>query len=217
MNPIAWTSLALMRWFATQGSSSRLRVGVDGGFVLTRGEPLVMMVPALGRFGRWTVPVQCVTQAGGAQLTQRTAGASDHVIGVAVPTAFDLGAYPDLNARRASVAAAESAATDARGAALVVSRFVCTVSDNGSSVVWVKVAGSLDLATVPKFEQVMRHAELGAGLLLLDLRRLTSVDAAAVCVIVDAGHRARLDRRRLVVTRGSHQVESLLALSGAAE
>jgi anti-sigma B factor antagonist len=95
---------------------------------------------------------------------------------------------------------------------------VCTVSDNGSTVVWVQLAGALGLATSWKAEQALRRAELlGARLLLLDLRKLAWADSGGVRVIVAASRRARGEGRKLIVTGASRQVETLLALSGPAE
>jgi anti-anti-sigma factor len=85
--------------------------------------------------------------------------------------------------------------------------------DCGSDVAWVQVAGELDIATAPAFEQTLRDAELRARLVVVDLRELTFTDSCGLHVISRASIRAQRAGRRLVLVRGPSQTDRLFALA----
>jgi anti-sigma B factor antagonist len=93
--------------------------------------------------------------------------------------------------------------------------FRCTQSDGGLGVVWVRVAGELDIASASQLAQTLAHAEGRARRVVLDLRELTFMDTSGVHAIVDASVSATAAGRRLVVVRGASQVDRMLALTGA--
>jgi len=95
--------------------------------------------------------------------------------------------------------------------------FVCSWTDGGRDAVWVHLQGELDLATVPQLTQTLRRPELQARLVVLDLRELTFIDSSGVHAIVEADSRARRDGRRLVVLRGSANVDRLFTLTGSSD
>lgn len=93
------------------------------------------------------------------------------------------------------------------------SRFECSLSYGSLQSAWVRVAGELDLATVPQLELTVRRAERNARLIVLDLRELTFIDAAGLHGLVQADARARLAGDRLVVVNGPPQIRRLLGLT----
>jgi anti-sigma B factor antagonist len=97
------------------------------------------------------------------------------------------------------------------------SAFVCSCTDDSLDAAWVHVAGELDLATTPQLERTLREAQQTARLVLLDLRQLTFIDSAAVHTIVNAGIEARQRGRRLVLLRGSPNVDRVFTLTGSSD
>jgi anti-sigma B factor antagonist len=97
------------------------------------------------------------------------------------------------------------------------SAFVCFCTDDGLDAAWVHVAGELDVATAPQLERTLREAQQTARLVLLDLRELTFMDSAGVHAIVNASIDARQRGRRLVVLRGSPNVDRLFTLTGRSD
>ena len=95
--------------------------------------------------------------------------------------------------------------------------FVSRQSGSGLGAAWVYAAGELDLATAPQLEQTLREAQLGARLIVLDLRELTFLDSAGVHVIVDAGIRSRRAGCRMIVVRAPAQVDAVFTLIGVTE
>lgn len=91
--------------------------------------------------------------------------------------------------------------------------FRCTVQSNGGDA-WIGVVGELDLATSPQLQDALREAELYARRIVLDLRELAFLDTSGIHVIVDASHRLRQSRHRLVLVRGPSPVDRLFALTG---
>jgi hypothetical protein len=61
--------------------------------------------------------------------------------------------------------------------------------------------GRLDLASVPQLVRTLRHTQLNARLVVLDLRELQLMDSSGVHVIVNASIRARRLGGRLVLLR----------------
>jgi anti-sigma B factor antagonist len=93
--------------------------------------------------------------------------------------------------------------------------FVCTLQAGDVGPAWVHVAGDLDISSAPRLERALRHTDTPSRPIVLDLRKLTSMDSSGVTVIVDASTRARRSRRRLIVVRGPSHIDRMFARSGA--
>jgi anti-sigma B factor antagonist len=93
--------------------------------------------------------------------------------------------------------------------------FDCSWEAGGFGAAWVRVAGELDLATAPQLRQTLAEARVDARLIVLDAREITFIDSAGVHVILDAARDARREGRRLMLVRGSPEVDHVLALTGA--
>lgn len=91
--------------------------------------------------------------------------------------------------------------------------FSCAWSHGGVGAAWVRPVGELDLAMSPEFEEALTAAQAGAPLVILDLRGLTFLDTAGAHLIVEAGLRAALAGRRLVVVRGEAHVQRVFELT----
>ncbi|MEO8690270.1 MAG: STAS domain-containing protein [Solirubrobacteraceae bacterium] len=90
--------------------------------------------------------------------------------------------------------------------------FVCSSTGGGLDATWVHVAGALDLATSPQLQRLLDEAS--ARLVVLDLRDLAFMDSSGVHTIVDASVRARRDGRRLILLRGTRDVDRVFTLTG---
>jgi anti-sigma B factor antagonist len=91
--------------------------------------------------------------------------------------------------------------------------FVCSSTGGGLDAAWVHVAGALDIATSPQLDRALR--EESARLVVLDLRDLAFIDSAGVHTILEASAVARRDGRRLILLRGTPNVDRLFALTGS--
>src|SRR5947209_9316002 len=107
----------------------------------------------------------------------------------------------------------------ARGKALELRAegFVCRQVDRGDGVVWVHLAGELDIATAPWLERRLAWSVERARLVVLDLRNLTFMDASGARVVACASTRAWCAGNRLVLVRAPRQVQRLLSLTEVAE
>jgi anti-sigma B factor antagonist len=94
------------------------------------------------------------------------------------------------------------------------STFVCSWSSGGLDAGWVRVAGELDLASVPVLELTLREPQLQSHLVVLDLRKLVFMDCTGARAIVDATIRARKAGHRLVLVNGSPDVKLVFTLTG---
>ena len=80
------------------------------------------------------------------------------------------------------------------------------------------LAGEFDLSNATQVEDALKEIERERPpLLVLDLRELTFMDRAGAHVIVNASVRARQLGRRLVLLRGSPNVDRMFALTGSSE
>ena len=93
--------------------------------------------------------------------------------------------------------------------------FVCSITNVGLDAAWVHVAGELDIATVPRLEQVLRASH--ARLVVVDLRELDFMDCSGVRTLLDASVSARREGRRLVLVRGIPHVDRLFVLTGTTD
>jgi len=78
----------------------------------------------------------------------------------------------------------------------------------------VTVTGDLDIAVVPQLDAALRRAEVGSTSVVLDLRGLEFMDLSAAHLLLAADRRLRRAGGRLVVVRGTAEIESHLALVG---
>ncbi len=91
---------------------------------------------------------------------------------------------------------------------------VCSWTDGGLDAAWVRVAGVLDVETLPVLERTLGEPQLDARLVVLDLRELEFMDRSAARALVSHAVRAREAGRRLVLLRGPANVDRVLALTG---
>ena len=88
--------------------------------------------------------------------------------------------------------------------------------DAGSRAVRLEFTGELDIASAPSASQALDAAANGGfGLVIVDLRRLTFLDASALGLLVRCDAAVRASGRRLAVVRGSGVVARLLELTRA--
>ena len=99
-------------------------------------------------------------------------------------------------------------------AAQTCSPFTCRYSADGFGAVWIHAGGELDPSTAPQLESRLREAQVGARLVVLDLRELTFLDSRGVQVIMDAGIRLRREGARMIVVRAPRQVDKVFMLLG---
>jgi len=78
----------------------------------------------------------------------------------------------------------------------------------------VALAGELDLATIPRLDQALRRVATAAGDAFLDLRKLDFIEVCGAQFILEADRRMRRGGGRLVVVRGSAELDRLFALTG---
>jgi len=95
--------------------------------------------------------------------------------------------------------------------------FTCTRRPDGWSSVWIDLAGELDLATCPHFEQVLRKAQDEASIVSIDLQELSFIDGAGLRAIVTAAARGTLTKTSLTLVGPGGQVERLIDLTGLAK
>jgi anti-anti-sigma factor len=93
------------------------------------------------------------------------------------------------------------------------SPFVCSWRPGGSGAAWVHVAGELDLASSFTLERTLREAQRCARVVVLDLRELTFIESTGVHVILEAAARVRRGDGRLILVRGTAQVDLALTLT----
>ena len=92
--------------------------------------------------------------------------------------------------------------------------FECEWHGGGGGVIWVSARGELDLATEPRFTQILSQALDSALLVVIDLRRLTFIDGVGIHAIVNADATARRTGHRVVLIRNLGSVGRLFALLG---
>lgn len=97
------------------------------------------------------------------------------------------------------------------------SPFACSWKSDGLGSARVHLEGELDLSTLPSFRETLREAQLGASTVSIDLQGLEFIDCAALGAVVDADTLARREGNRLILVRGSGQVDRVLRLTGLLE
>jgi anti-sigma B factor antagonist len=89
---------------------------------------------------------------------------------------------------------------------------IAAAEEGGAYVIWVE--GELDLCECPRLECALRKAEVSpANRILLDLEKLTFIDAAGLSVLVTAWRRSVNSGGRLRVSRGRDNVAYMLHLT----
>jgi anti-sigma B factor antagonist len=76
-------------------------------------------------------------------------------------------------------------------------------------------SGELDLSTSDALESAISQAESSRpATLILDLRRLRFIDSTGLQSLLDSQRRAEKDSRRLVLVRGSEEIQRLFEVCG---
>jgi anti-anti-sigma factor len=82
--------------------------------------------------------------------------------------------------------------------------------------VWLRAIGELDLAAAPRLSLAVDDLiAVGFDQVIIDLRRLTFIDASGVRLLLDLAQRSDADGWRLALVGGGEQVRRMLALTGA--
>lgn len=87
-------------------------------------------------------------------------------------------------------------------------------AQSGAGRVVIRLAGELDLVVAELVAQRLEHAVTTAHLVVLDLRGLSFIDSSGLSALTRAGAHARDSGCRLVLVRGSVQVDQLLRVTG---
>jgi anti-anti-sigma factor len=95
--------------------------------------------------------------------------------------------------------------------------FLCECKADGFGSVRIHLEGELDLANVSEFGRELQAAQSEAKTVSLDLQELALVDCSALKEILEADASARLTGGKLILVRGSGQVDRVLALTGVLE
>jgi anti-anti-sigma factor len=93
-----------------------------------------------------------------------------------------------------------------------VESFNCCWRD-GQGSQWATLSGELDATTAPELEYAFREADLGADLIVVDMRDLALMDGAGADVIASAAEALAKAGRRLVVVRGPEAVDAVFTLA----
>jgi anti-anti-sigma factor len=87
-------------------------------------------------------------------------------------------------------------------------------AEEGDGQTRVVLAGELDIASAPEFEEGLQKIEAGApGLLVLDLRKVEFIDSTGLRAVIAADERARTAGRRFVIVRGTPAVERVFSVT----
>jgi anti-sigma B factor antagonist len=96
--------------------------------------------------------------------------------------------------------------------------FGLTIEPLAGGAVRVALRGELDLEHAYTFDEELRRVE-GArpACLVLDLSGLSFLDSSGLARLLAANHRARRERRRLLLIRGTPPVQRLLAITAVGQ
>jgi anti-anti-sigma factor len=95
--------------------------------------------------------------------------------------------------------------------------FSCSWESDGFGAARVHLGGELDLSTTALFGETLRDAQRSADVVTVDLQQLTFIDCAALGVLLDVSAVARAAGGKLILKRGSGQVDRVLVLTGACQ
>ena len=82
--------------------------------------------------------------------------------------------------------------------------------------VHIRLRGELDLATAPGLDRELRRLEADAGLMVVDLRRVTFIDSGGLRTLLLADMRADEDGRRVAIVPSAPVRRALDALGALA-
>jgi anti-sigma B factor antagonist len=92
--------------------------------------------------------------------------------------------------------------------------FGLTIEPLAGGAVCVALRGELDLEHAYTFDEELRRVEGGRPhCLVLDLRGLSFLDSCGLARLLAARRRARREKRRLLLVRGSAPVQRLMAIT----
>jgi anti-sigma B factor antagonist len=96
--------------------------------------------------------------------------------------------------------------------------FALTIEPLAGDAVRVALRGELDLEHAYTFDEEMRRVE-GAhpSCVVLDLRGLSFLDSSGLARLLAVNRRARRDKRRLVLIRGTKAVQRLLQITAVGQ
>jgi anti-anti-sigma factor len=87
-------------------------------------------------------------------------------------------------------------------------------TEEGEGQTRVALAGELDIASAPQFEEGLESVEAKApDVLILDLRKVEFIDSTGLRAVIAADERARSAGRRLVIIRGTPAVERVFSVT----
>src|SRR3954463_8553916 len=96
--------------------------------------------------------------------------------------------------------------------------FGLTIEPLAGGAVRVALRGELDLEHAYTFDEELRRVEAERPpCLVLDLRGLSFLDSSGLARLLAANRRARRDRRRLLLIRGSAAVQRLMAITAVGQ
>jgi anti-sigma B factor antagonist len=96
--------------------------------------------------------------------------------------------------------------------------FGLTIEPLAGDAVRVALRGELDLEHAYTFDEELRRVEaLKPACVVLDLRGLTFLDSSGLARLLAARRRARRDRRRLLLVRGTRAVQRLMMITAVGE
>jgi anti-anti-sigma factor len=87
-------------------------------------------------------------------------------------------------------------------------------TEEGEGQTRIALAGELDIASAPQFEEGLESVEANApDVLILDLRKVEFIDSTGLRAVIAADERARSAGRRLVIIRGTPAVERVFSVT----
>ena len=92
--------------------------------------------------------------------------------------------------------------------------FSCDRESDGSSSVWLRLAGELDLSDCPQLRRALIEAGERVATIAVDLHGLTFIDCAGIATLFRAATEARRRGGDLSLLGASGQVERVLELTG---
>ncbi len=96
--------------------------------------------------------------------------------------------------------------------------FGLVIEPLAGGAVRIALRGELDLEHAYTFDEELRRVEAERPpCLVLDLRGLSFLDSSGLARLLAARHRARRDRRRLLLVRGSAAVQRLMAITAVGQ
>jgi anti-anti-sigma factor len=96
--------------------------------------------------------------------------------------------------------------------------FALTIEPLAGDAVRIALRGELDLEHAYTFDEEMRRVEgMRPSCLVLDLGGLAFLDSSGLARLLAANRRARREKRRLLLVRGTKAVQRLLAITAVGQ